>query len=168
MIGSALVSSNATTPSVKKSPSKRARSARRSPFCPSRSSPIQAPRNSWSRSWRAWGAARRFSSSNESSRITSRSGATTGRLSFTSTRFFIGLEDRGQVPLLEGEDMGLGRLPDADPDDRPPLLVDLEHVLAGPCLVEAQDLLVHHDNVRHQVHRVVQDDDAPRGLLLQL
>src|ERR1017187_1897208 len=166
-IGSALVSSNATTPSAKNSPSKSDRRARRSSFWPSSSSPIQAPRNSWSRSWRAWGAARTFSSSNDSSRMTSKRGATTGRLSFTSTRF-IGLEDRREMPLLQGEHVGLGRLADAGPDDRAPLLVDLEHVLAGLGLVKAQHLLEHHHDVRHEVHGVVEHDHPPCALLLRL
>src|SRR5271157_361553 len=166
-IGSALFSSNATTPSAKKSPSKRARRALRSSFCPSRSSPIHAPRNSWSRSWSAWGAARIFSSSNDSSRMTSKRGATTGRLSFTSTRF-IGLEHRGQVPLLQAEHVGLGRLPHAGPHDRAALLVDLEHVLARLGLVEAEHLPEHHHDVRHQVHGVVEHHHPPSALQLQL
>src|ERR1017187_5681187 len=137
-IGSALVSSNATTPSAKNSPSKSDRRARRSSFWPSSSSPM-----------------------------TSKRGATTGRLSFTSTRF-IGLEDRREMPLLQGEHVGLGRLADAGPDDRAPLLVDLEHVLAGLGLVKAQHLLEHHHDVRHEVHGVVKHDHPPCALLLRL
>src|SRR5205823_2901690 len=159
-ITSALSSSKATMPSLKKLSSKSASSVWTSSFCALSSSPAQASWKSGSRSLSASGAARCLRRLSASSRMTSSKGATTGSASLTSMRF-IGLEDRSQVPLLQRENIGLRLLPQSAPDDRAALLMHLQHLLAGGLLVEAEDFFEDHHDIRHQVDRVVQDDDPP-------
>jgi hypothetical protein len=65
------------------------------------------------------------------------------------------------MPFVKGESIRLGLLPQADPHHRSTLLVHFQHMAARLRLVETEDLLEDQDNVRHQVHRVVQNDDAP-------
>src|SRR5688572_21128303 len=91
--------------------------------------------------------------------MTSSSGATTGRASFTSMRF-IGLEDGVQMPLLQGEHVGLRLFTQSAPHDGAALLVHLEHLATGGLLVESEHFLEDQNHVGHQVHRVVEHDDA--------
>src|SRR3954469_21792609 len=140
---SAFSSSKATTPSLKNSSLNSDSSVRTSSFCAASSSSSHDARYSGSSALRASGAARfrrRFSAS---SLITSSNGATTGSASFTSMRF-IGLEDGGEVPLLQGKHVGLGLFAQAAPHDRAALLVHLEHLLPRGLLVEAEHLFENH------------------------
>lgn len=61
-------------------------------------------------------------------------------------------------------DKKFGTLSRPGPNDGTSLVMDLEHVMPRPLLVETKDLSKDVGDVTHQVYRVVVDDNLPRNI----
>ena len=64
--------------------------------------------------------------------------------------------------------IGLGFLASARPQDGPVPVVDFEHVLPRLSQAVSENSTEDHDDVRHQVYRVVEDDHPPGSIQLDL